>query len=268
MNISSLVGYRVLCTFTAILVMCSGFITTQTVNAQSLTFGFGDTQTPPRKWKVDGEYLGVYFDVIDEVMARSKIKIDVNPYPHERLLQYLENGVIDGAIGLYKTPEREKYATYVDIPIAWSEMRIFIKKGQQFQIKNINNFSGKIIGKIRGVSINKEFDDAVERGEFSVEETRSYTQSIKKLMIERIDVLIAPEMSTQHLLKEMNLLDEVEMLPFHFKRIRPVFILFSKAADTPEKKAMFEKIREVLIEMEIEKKFQDILLKYSVVSAP
>ncbi|GAA0405008.1 transporter substrate-binding domain-containing protein [Cocleimonas flava] len=240
------------------MIMCSGFISLHTAYAQPLKFGFGDTETYPRKWKENGEYVGVYIDIIKEVILRSGIDIDLEPYPHERLLQYLEDGKLDGAIGLYKNKEREQYAVYVDIPIAWSSMRIFVKKEDLSSITGLNDLSGKVIGKIRGVSFNKDLEKAIEEGQFTIEETATYEQSIKKLLAGRIDVLIAPNFSTQYLLREMGVSEEISLLPLYFEPVRPVYILFSKPSIITDKMGMFEKMIDVLTDMEYEKTFEEI----------
>ncbi|MEB8434347.1 transporter substrate-binding domain-containing protein [Cocleimonas sp. KMM 6892] len=246
------------------MIMCSSFISLHTAYAQPLKFGFGDTETYPRKWKENGEYVGVYIDIIKEVILRSGIDIDLEPYPHERLLQYLQNGKVDGAIGLYKNNEREQFATYVDIPIAWLRTGVFVKKEHLSSINEISDLNGKVIGKVRGVTLNKKLEKAIEEGQFSIEETATYEQSVRKLLAGRIDALLAPNFSTRYLLKELGASKEILLLPLYFEPARPVYVLFSNSSIISEKIGMFNKITKVLADMEHEKRFDEIQYNYDI----
>lgn len=263
-EMSHVIRFCRVCALAIIILVCNGIVPSQAANAQHLVFGFGNSETPPFKSEEGGKYVGIFFDVIQEIISRTEINIDVKPYPYDRLMLSLKNGLLDGAVGVFKTPEREQFAEYLDIPIAWTTMKIFVRKGDEFSFGNISDLSGKRIGKVRGVYVSEEFDQAMQQGTFSVEETNNYEQSIKKLRAGRIEALVSPMLSTQFNLARMGGAEEIVMLPHPVAPPRPLYILFSKAANTPEKEAMIGKIRQVVKDMEREKRFEQIMQKYRI----
>jgi polar amino acid transport system substrate-binding protein len=261
-EMSHVIRFCRVCALAVMILVCNGIFPCQAADAQHLVFGFGNSETPPFKSKEGGKYVGIFFDVIQEIVSRTEINIDVKPYPYDRLMLYLENGHIDGAVGVFKTPEREQFAEYLATPIAWTTMTIFVRKGNEFSFGKISDLSGKRIGKVRGISVSKEFDQAMQQGTFSVEETNTYEQSIKKLQTGRIEALVSPLLSTQFNLVRMRAEEEIVMLPHPVAPPRPLYILFSKAANTPEKEVMIGRIRQVVKDMGREKRFEQIMQKY------
>lgn len=256
------------CALFLILLVCPGIFPAQATDGQQLVLGFGNSETPPFKSKDNGTYVGIDFDIVQEIIARTGINIGVKPYPYLRLMHLLQNGLVDGAIGVFKTAEREQFAEYVETPIAWTTMTIFVRKDHEFSFGEISDLSGKRLGKVRGVSVSNEFDQAMQQGLFLIEETTTYEQSINKLQTGRIEALVSPMLATQYHLTRMGVAQEILMLPRPVAPPRPLYILFSKAAKTPEKAAMFEEIRRVLRDMEQEKKFEQIMKKYEIQVTP
>jgi|LGVE01.1.fsa_nt_gb polar amino acid transport system substrate-binding protein len=73
----------------------------------TLTMGFGNSDVPPRKWKQDGQFVGLSLDIMQEVARRCQVTVEMKPYPWKRLLHYVQNGKIDGAFGVYRTPSND-----------------------------------------------------------------------------------------------------------------------------------------------------------------
>lgn len=261
-NIRKTCHYNVLIAFIFIYI---GLFPYKTVNAQSLVFAFGSSETPPRKWQEDGKYMGIYIDVVEEIMARSNIDIQMKPYPYKRLLRSLQSGEIDGAVGLFKTKDREQFSTYIDIPIAYTSINIFVKKDKLFNYNQINDLLNKEVGKARGVFISEEFQLARQHKVFSVNEIATYKQLIGKLLLGRIDAFVAPSLSTQFLLKEMGFSHKIVMLPHSIAQQQPLYILFSKLASTSEKQDLYDQVRQALTDMQRENRLKRITEKYGII---
>lgn len=241
---------------------------TQTIEAQALEIGFYNTNAVPFKWKEKDEFVGPILDIMREVGQRTGIKIELIELPAKRLLFYLEKGQIAGAIGLYKKPEREKYALYIDVPIGWTGANIFVLKGNEFPLSNLTDIYGKKVGAVRGINLGSPFHNAVENGNILQATVGTYESLVKMLLFKRHKMVAAQALPFQSTAAKLGYSHKITMLPYPLMPLTSLHILISKAASISKKSEFIEKMNKVLRHMKKEKEFERIYKKYGYIFDP
>ena len=73
---------------------------------------------PPYEFLDCGKWVGTDVEIVRRVLKKLGYDIEVNYYPPVRAFRLLEKGVLDGAFSLERTPDREKFLEYVDVPVS------------------------------------------------------------------------------------------------------------------------------------------------------
>ena len=167
-----------------------------------------DQSYPP--YMYDEKAHGLYPLLIREVFARMEMDVEINGYPWKRALLQGERGK-EAVGGIYKNEKRMVIYDYSD-PIYEEKLVIFVKRGRMFKFDELSDLRGKRVGINRGWSYGQEFDKARESGVFAAEEAQDNHANFKKLINDRIDCLIADELSAFQILHRENLQNVFEKL--------------------------------------------------------
>lgn len=229
---------------------------------QVLLMAFNDTISKPWKWKTNGEYVGPFIDVMQEVAERSGITIRMVPLPWKRVLKELAEGQIDGFFGGYKTPAREAAADFLYMPMGWAVLSIFVRKGEVFPFQKIEDLYGKRIGIVRGFTTSPEFDRAMREGLISVDEAGNYSSLVKMLDAKRVDGIAGVTSTLQAHIEAMHLTDRLVMLPHPVTGPKPIYICVSKRADIPNREKLIARMNQAMNDMEQDHAFEKIARKY------
>ncbi|WP_319406100.1 transporter substrate-binding domain-containing protein [uncultured Desulfosarcina sp.] len=229
---------------------------------QLLVMAFNDTTSKPWKWKDNGKYIGPFIDVIQEVADRSGIKVMLVPLPWKRALKMIEEGTIDGSFGGYKTPEREAFAVFLDTPLSWAVLSIFVRKGEEFSFQKIEDLYGKRIGIVRGYTTSEEFDHAMKEGMIPVSESGNYGSLVKMLDGKRIEAIAGVTSTLQAHFADMNLTERFVRLPHPITAPKPIYICVSKKSKIFNREKTIAKMNQAMKDMEQENVFEKISQKY------
>lgn len=218
---------------------------------------------PPYAWKENGRIKGIDIDIINEVFKRAKIKKTIKAFPTRRAVISIAKGFVDGGFSGLKTPSREKVALYADVPVHRSVYKIFVKKGSEFNFKNIEDLYGKKIGINRSFSISKEFRAAVKSEKIKVDEGASTSkQNLLKLITKRLDALVGNQKEMKYIIKKMRLGEKVVELPNPVTRPVNAYLVLSKASNLKNKKQILKKMSRILKEMHADGTIYRIHAKY------
>jgi len=148
-----------------------------------------DTSVPPLMYEADGKAVGIYPALLTEISKRSGIELEVVAIPWKRALLELDAGQA-GIGALYKNSDRIKKYDFSNK--LFDEVQIvYVRSGHEFTFTGVGSLKGKTVGVIRGWSYGDEFDAAVKSGNITTEEVSSDEQNFKKLILGRIDAMIA-----------------------------------------------------------------------------
>lgn len=138
-----------------------------------------------------GEIIPIKDDIRQLILffeREANVNFQVEYFPMARLLNHVNNGY-GIAFGLSKNSERLQTMQFSDFIYA-NFVWLVTSSKQEFQFEKIDDLKGKTVGVIRGVSYGDEFDSNKNRL-FKVEEdTASHVARLKKLAMQRMDVML------------------------------------------------------------------------------
>ena len=222
-----------------------------------------DDNFMPFAFVENGQIKGIDCDIVMEMGQRMGISISIELVPWKRLLLMTRTGACDGGFSLFKTKEREEFGIFAfPVPLHQSTYCIFVKSGEEFPFRGIWDLYGKRVGKDRGFAISDDFDDAISRNKFQVEEVESVKNNIKKLMAGRIDCFVGNYYTTIYYMKKLELFGRIIRLLRPATEERNCYLVLSKNGPLPNKNRLLENINRTLIQMKTDGTIQKIFDKY------
>ncbi|WED25259.1 transporter substrate-binding domain-containing protein [Vibrio sp. DW001] len=152
--------------------------------------------------------------VLHQAYRQVKIDIEIKEIPGKRSLFYANSGETDGEV--YRVEGIEsKYPNLIriDVPIRTEKMYLFVKKGNEFSVKNWEDFpENHTLGYIRGTYF---IENAVSIYRIKIQPSSSYENLIRQLDANRNSVIIMG-IKGERLIERLQLKDIVRLdPPFH-----------------------------------------------------
>ena len=127
-------------------------------------------------------------EILGQAFNQVNITVSVEFMPWEKALNDVKNGKKDILCGVYYTSEREEFLAY-SYPIAEAQDALFMKKGRNITYRQLTDLKPYKIGVLTGAAHGKDFDAA---DFLNKEEVKEYGQNIRKLLIDKIDLMAGP----------------------------------------------------------------------------
>ncbi|WP_319406758.1 transporter substrate-binding domain-containing protein [uncultured Desulfosarcina sp.] len=170
---------------------------------------------------------GLYPEIIRMAFSLSGIPVKITEYPWKRALSLGREGKV-AVGGIYQNLRRMALFDYSD-PIYLETLRVWVKAGHEFPFSGVVDLSGKRVGINRGWSYGEVFDSARRAGLFEAEEATDNLANLKKLILGRLDCIIADELSLSQIIYQRGLGGDVEMLDPP-AAVNSVHLVFAKRA--------------------------------------
>ncbi|MCP4267426.1 MAG: transporter substrate-binding domain-containing protein [Candidatus Brocadiaceae bacterium] len=140
---------------------------------------------------------GYFSDATSEIFRKMGYDPKVIFLPWPRALKIIKEGTDHILLGAYYNKSRAEFYEYSDA-ITSEDIYFFSKKGKQINYSSLKDLSKYTIGLVRSASYGSEFDNA----DFLVKEpVLNDVMNVKKLVYDRIDLLISSKISVQYILK-------------------------------------------------------------------
>jgi len=244
-------------------VVFSAFIAIELAKAEQTLHFVTDDEFPPYSWLVGGKAVGIDVDMVRELCSRIEEKCTIEPRPWKRALVEVEQGTVDGLFSAFVTPEREQFSYVTKYPIHYSTHYIFVKKGNEFQFQTISDLYGKRIGKYLGFFISNEFDKAVSEGRITIYEVGTAKTNIARLMLDRVDGVIANYHETLFSLRDSDARQIITYLPYPILKSRGAYLMISKkSTNIADKPQLVHRINNALESMYNDGVAEEINKKY------
>ena len=171
---------------------------------------------------------GLYPEIIREAFSLAGLTAEVTGYPWKRALSLGRSG--DAAVGgIYQNLERLTRYDYSD-PLYLETLVVCVRKGHAFEFKGVVDLTGKRVGINRGWSYGEVVDSARRAGLFEAEEATGDQANLKKLLLGRLDCIIADELSLLRIIEREGWGDQVEMLS-HPATVNSAYLAVAKKTD-------------------------------------
>ncbi len=234
---------------------------------------------PPLKWlDENGEIVGIEIDILTRVYNSMK---DIVPEyrfkiykSSTRVKQDLKDGIVDQYITMSRKPERMKYLKYPNeshLSIKWV---FFLTKKFQEQQRGLNkeikfekyeDLAPYKVGVTPGYAYSKDFWSAVDNNLFIVDKLTKNDNSIKKLLMGRIDLFPSYQFKMQWLALKGGYLDQITYLPNPIRN-KPYFHPFSKASNHPAVKngTVIKRYDEMILKLKKNGFIKKVFQKYGI----
>lgn len=191
-------------------------------------FGFSQ-ENRLRAGVAPGLANGMYARLINYIGDNLGLEVDIVEVPLKRRLIMLQNGQLDLAVGLLKTPERVHRFRFIEseYTIRESEDRLYLLQSNATDFDNGRLVNNKVIAVLRGSNIYQSFAQVNPEQLF---ETISLAQSIDLLLKGRIDYFMYAKDAADKMLAEQAVTDLVYESPLRPDRVKSkkVYMAISK----------------------------------------
>jgi polar amino acid transport system substrate-binding protein len=142
---------------------------------------------------------GLAYAMVSEIGRRAGFTVNLELYPQKRLEQMVRAGERDGITVISRNAERETFLAFSD-PLFVKQAYFFHLKSKKFAWNTFSDLKGMRIGVVRGHNLGDEFNAAVLRHGLILDEANNVEANFRKLLANRIDVLMANHWSAVSLL--------------------------------------------------------------------
>lgn len=233
----------------------------------------------PYMYEEDGEYKGIYVDIMDLIFDNLDIEYKFEIFPWPRAYKMGEEGVADGLLGASYKPERESVVRYtpeqktmVDkvnkgAPIGKAYLGIVL---QSFFVRKVTKDSfifdspEQIAESGYRVGVNKDYGYApvVWESNWTLVEHITEKDSFEALANGKIDLYITPKAVGLTLVKDLGLSEEIGYIEKPIAQT-PNFLLFTKASNYPNLDELIKKVDEELIRIHESGEYDEIYRRYT-----
>lgn len=228
-----------------------------TIYASELIQFVVDSENPPFMYEKNGKAEGLYPRLLSLLFKDTPYQIEITPMPWKRAIHLLDKNKAAIA-GIYKNKQRFEKYDYTE-KIFVEKILIYVGKKSQVKFNTLDDLRKLKIGVIRGWSYSAEFDDAVKKQVFAIEESTSDELNFKKLAADRIDAVVAVQESAQLVIQREKLVGKFRELENPLT-VNPTHIAFNKSA---KKNELIEAINHQIKKNDILKLAETILQQLS-----
>lgn len=233
-------------------------------SAQARTPRFvADIDFAPYSMITEGAPAGIDIDVLNEAAKRAGITLDIQFKNWDTLINMVEKGECDGAFSLFHSPEREKKLMFMEaVPVHYSDYVLFTKVGKNFSFRSYDDLSGKIIGKIDGISLGDEFDEALAQKKMTIKTYPDPSSALRGLLMGEIDAYAGNIDVTYYRLKTMGMTSSIVYLPKKILSQKPAYLVMSRASDLENKEEVIQQLERALDQMRKDGTYSKIARRY------
>jgi polar amino acid transport system substrate-binding protein len=173
----------------------------------------GHPDLPPWTWTRENEVVGVCAEITKTLFGRLGVEVDFTYVgPWKRCQKNTADGEVDLNICLFPNAEREEYSVFSQVPMAYSENVLFVRRGADFDFESWDDLAGKTVGMALGHSMGHEFDEFLSENT-TIERARTFQQNFRKLAAGRIDFIPFGRKPGLTVIGELGLTGRVVDLP-------------------------------------------------------
>ncbi|WP_395502893.1 substrate-binding periplasmic protein [Ectopseudomonas mendocina] len=184
-----------------------------------------DLWPPFRMDDENGQLQGLDIDLLAELSRRTGLHFEVQRAPWARGLAALEQGSADLMTGLARTPERERYIRYLDVPYYACSPRFYASPALAMRLNDYASLRGLRIGYVLESVYFQPFDDDRSLDKVGVS---SEQQLLDMLVRGRLDVLVGTDCQVDYALLAPELAGRIARAAYHPDARTALYIGFSR----------------------------------------
>ncbi|MEF2231466.1 MAG: transporter substrate-binding domain-containing protein [Pseudodesulfovibrio sp.] len=222
-----------------------------------------DLDFAPYSMLIDGKPAGIDVEVLQAAADKAGITLEIELKPWEQLMKMVAAGTCDGAFALFRSPEREKIALFMEaMPVHVSDYVLFTLVGDTFPFGSYDDLAGKTVGKVRGISLGDEFDQAAAAGKVAVREYPDLSSGLRGLLQGEVNAYAGNIDVTYYRLKAMGMTSSITYLTRKLAERQPAYLVMSRASDLEEKEEILQRLGIALDTMHKDGSYNRIAKRY------
>jgi len=211
----------------------------------------------------EGQPAGIDVEVLAEASRRAGLTLDIQFKPWDELIAMVKSGECDGAFSLFRTPEREKVAMFMEAtPVHYSDYVLFTKVGNKFSFRSYDDLSDKTIGRVAGTNLGDDFEAALTNGTLTIKEYPDLATGLRGLLMGEIDAYAGNIDVTYTRLKTMGMTSAIVYLPKKLASQRPAYLVMSRASKFKDKDRLIQALEQQLDLMRKDGTYNKIAKRY------
>ena len=182
------------------------------------------------------EHQGTVSRIVTEAFALGGVDVQYGYFPWSRSLEFAKNGVWDGTLVWFDTPERRE-SFYISDPVLDIQYVFFHLKDYPFDWNGIDDLSGIKIGGALEYHYGEAFQAAEKSGKIHVERVASEVQNFQKLLRGRIHIFPNDLEAGYATLNQHFTPEQVKLFTHHAKPVKadPHHLLLSRKQEHNKK---------------------------------
>lgn len=228
---------------------------------ETLNMGYW-TLPPHMTGVVDKEPQGAAISYFKERIAPHfdvSVVWDEEVIPPTRLMEQLRKGQKDAMIFLGYTKERTDYLRYPNPYLEITQTFAFVSTHPIETITKVSDLYGLRVGFLAGGRLPEVLQNEMIQYDL-IAGDRLFQRNVEKLLLGRIDAIYVPlTIALVNILKQMELIDEVKLIPIEFFDPVLIYTVFSKKTVST---AVVEKYNKALDAANKELKYNDYVETY------
>ena len=185
------------------------------------------SEAPP--WKIispQQEFTGIDMEILQQLASKHGLSLVIKPAPLARCLEMLKSGDADVVSNLMRTPDREGYIHYLEVPYQTRTDKVFyLQADNPRRIQSYEELYGLSIGVKRGAKYGSRFDGD---SRLYKESAVSGLMNLKKLAAGRLDAVISTESEGDYLIKSRHWQHKFKKAALRFDEPRDVYFGLSR----------------------------------------
>jgi polar amino acid transport system substrate-binding protein len=236
------------------------FITSVLIPVSAETISIRADAWFPMNGKPGGNSEGYMIDMATEIFEAAGHTVDYKQMPWERAVKSVRNGLFDCVVGAY--PEDAPDFIFPSVNWGMDSTGYYVTNKSTWQFNGFDSLLNQKVGVIGGYAYGEEFDALVKSRPDVFKGTSgkdALAKNFKKLMNNRIDVVVESVSVANAKLKEIGLNSKLKMAGTNPEKA-PIYIACSPAKSTS--KMYIELIEKGTEELRQTGKLKTILAKY------
>lgn len=212
---------------------------------------------PPYVIAENNKIIGTDVDITRAVFNYLDMPIEIKIVPWKRCLKMMQQKTADGILGVSLNEARKEFLYYPETPVSKGTTVLFSHSKRPLSFQNISELNNKRTGAILGYSYCEELDNA----HFikNAERVSNLEQNFKKLMANRLDLVVEVDSVGLYTASKMGLTDKISIATGAKFCDGGNFLGFSKKAGHQE---LADTFNEALIKFKETEEFRSILHNY------
>lgn len=218
-----------------LVVICTGAMSTVARADSNVVVIQFDEYNPPYMF---GQGQGVYPALIVAAFDRMGVDVDMRGVPWRRAVAEVDS-LGYGIGGAYMYDARHETWDF-SMSLLTEELVLITKRGSDVMPKTLHDLDGMYVGVLNGWSYGIGFDQRRKEGFFIGDEVATDAQNLQKLLLGRIDVVIADRLSASLVAERLKIRDRLSVGGAPFLK-RSSHLAFSRASGQSELLERFDR---------------------------